>query len=123
MDHTRYTEVTEELRDLIAERLNVRARTFPKAVRKAGRMLPAPARNAARDLTEMEARLTHPKLATRTDPSLVLQAAEVIRSALSHHRPGALAAQRRSLLVAEIGFRALVIIGAGLALAQWQGPV
>lgn len=123
MDHARYTDITEELRHLMAERLSVRARTFPRAVRKAGRLLPAPARAAAQDLISIEARLANPKLAARTDPSQALRSAETIHAALTRHRPGARAGQRRSLLAAEIGFRALIVIGAGLAFVQWQGPV
>ncbi|MBL4627513.1 MAG: hypothetical protein JKY00_05650 [Roseicyclus sp.] len=123
MDHARYTDLTEELRGLIAERLSIRARTFPRAVRKAGRLLPAAARAAADDLISLETRLSHPKLAARTDPGQVLRAADTIRTALHRHRAGALAGQRRSLLAAEIGFRALLVIGAGLAFLQWQGSV
>ena len=123
MEYARYQAVTEELRGLLAERLSVRARTFPRAVRKAGRLLPAPARAAAQELISLEARLSHPKLAARTDPAQATRAAGIIRDSLSRHRPGARAGQRRSLLAAEIGFRALVVIVAGLAFVQWQGPV
>lgn len=122
MDHTRYTELTEELRGLMAERLSVRARTFPGAVRKAGHLLPAPARTAAQELISLDGRLGHPKLAAKTDPAQATRAAETIRRTLTKHRPGARAGQRRSLLAAEIGFRALVVIGAGLAFVQWHGP-
>ncbi|QXT40699.1 hypothetical protein [Gymnodinialimonas ceratoperidinii] len=114
--------MTEELRALMAERLSVRARSFPKAVRKAGRLLPAPARTAARELIALEPRLAHPKLAARTDPAQATRAANVIRNSLARRRPGARAGQRRSLLAAEIGFRALVVIGAGIAFVQWIGP-
>ncbi|OAN70770.1 hypothetical protein A8B78_04785 [Jannaschia sp. EhC01] len=123
MDHGQYQTLTEELRSLMAERLSVRARTFPRAVRRAGRLLPAPARTAAQELIALETRLSHPKLAARTDPAQATRAAETVRNALMRHRPGARAGQQRSLLAAEIGFRALVVIGAGLAFMQWQGPV
>ncbi len=123
MDHARYLDITEGLRQQMAERLNVRARSFPKAVRKAGRLLPPAARAAARELVDAEARLTHPKLAVRTDPSNLHAAADTISTALARHKPGARAAQRRSLLAAEIGFRALVVIAAGLLFLQWQSPV
>lgn len=122
MDHAQYQVVTEDLRGLIAERLSIRARTFPRAVRRAGRLLPAQARAAAQVLIALEPRLSHPKLAARTDPAQALCAAETLRLALTRHRPGARAAQQRSLLAAEIGFRALVVIGAALAFVQWQGP-
>lgn len=120
MDHADYTEMTEELRVLMAERLSVRARTFPKAVRKAGRLLPAKARAAAQDIIALEQRFSHPKLANRTDPAQATRAAAVVRTALTRHRPGARAGQQRSLLFAEIGFRALIVIGVGLAIIQLQ---
>lgn len=123
MDHARYIEVTDELRGLMAEHLSVHARSFPRAVRKAGRLLPAPARAAARDLIALETRLIHPKLAARTDPAVANRSADTIRSALARHRPGARTGQQRSLLAAEIGFRALVVIGASLAFVQWQGLI
>lgn len=121
MDQAGYRTVTEELRGLMAERLSVRARTFPRAVRKAGRLLPASARSAAQELIALETRMANPKLAARTDPAQAKRAADTIRNSLSRHRPGVRAAQRRSLLAAEIGFRALVVIGVGLAVAQWYG--
>jgi hypothetical protein len=123
MQQTAYTAMTEELRGLIAEHLGVRARTFPAAVRKAGRLLPASARTAAEELIELEARVAHPKLAARTDPGQAERAAATLRSVLGRRSVGNRAAQRRSLLAAEIGFRALVVIVAGLAFAQWQGLV
>ncbi|WP_224815875.1 hypothetical protein [Hasllibacter sp. MH4015] len=123
MDHARYIEVTDDLRDLIAERLSIRAKSFPRAVRKAGRLLPPNARAAADALIQLEPRVSHPKLAVRTDPAQVDHAAETIRTALSAHRPGARASRQRSLFMAEVGFRALVLIGAGLAFLQWHSPV
>ncbi len=122
MDHVQYSAMTEDLRALMAERLSIRARTFPKAVRKAGCLLPASARTAARDLIALDQRLSHPKLANRTDPAQATRAEATIRTALIRHRPGARAGQQRSLLFAEIGFRALIVIGAGLVLIQMQGP-
>ncbi|MBF9045367.1 hypothetical protein HKCCE4037_18670, partial [Rhodobacterales bacterium HKCCE4037] len=83
MDHATYTRITEDLRRQIDERLYVRARSFPGAVRKAGRLLPANARAAALDLVAMESRLTHPKLAARTDPATVHAAADTVRTALA----------------------------------------
>ncbi len=123
MDQERYFEITESLRQQMAERLSVKSRSFPGAVRKAGRLLPAQARTAAQELIDAEQRLSHPKLAARTDGAQIDRAAATIEAALSRHRPGARAAQRRSLLAAEIGFRALIVIVACLAFVQWQMPV
>ena len=118
-----FQAIKEELRGLLAERLSIRARTFPRAVSKAGRLLPASARAAAGELIALEARMAHPKLAALTDPGQAKRAAATIREALARHRPGARAGQQRSLLLAEIGFRALVVVGAGLAFLRWQGLV
>ncbi len=97
MDHVQYSAMTEDLRALMAERLSIRARTFPKAVRKAGCLLPASARTAARDLIALDQRLSHPKLANRTDPAKATQAATTIRAALNRHRPGSRAGWQRSM--------------------------
>lgn len=121
MNSARYTDLTEELRVLMDERLAVKAATFPAAVRKAGRLLPGPARAAARELIAMEQRLSHPKLAARTDPAQIEQAGHVMRTALNRRRAGARKGQQRSLLAAEIGFRLLLLVVAALALVQIIG--
>ena len=121
MDHLRFQTMQDELRGLIAERLGIRAPTFAKAVRKAGRLLPAPARSAAQTLITMEARLAHPKLAARTDPSQIEAAETTLRSALERHRPGAMRAWRRSLLVGEIAFKIAAVIVAILVFLRISG--
>ncbi|MEJ6389673.1 hypothetical protein [Gymnodinialimonas ulvae] len=123
MDHRTYATITDDLRQQMAERLSIRARSFPRAVRKAGRLMPANARAAAQDLIAAEARLSHPKLATRTDPAAIRAAADTVDAALRRYKPGTRAARRRSLLAAELGFRALAVIVAGLLFVQWQMPV
>ena len=120
MDHASYSLMTEDLRVMMAERLSIRAKTFPKAVRKAGRLLPANARAAAQELIALDHRLSHPKLAARTDPTLATRAETTVRTALNRHRPGARTGYQRSLLLAEIGFRAMVVIAVGLAIFQMQ---
>lgn len=112
----------EDLRAMITSRLSLRARSFERAVAKAGRLLPLKARDAAQDLIALKARLAHPRLAARTDFSRATEAARTIRTALARHRPGIRASQARTMLVAEVGFRVLVIVIAGLAVLQWQSP-
>lgn len=112
--------VKDELREMIAERLNVRARSFERAVHRAGRLLPAQARGAAAEIMAFEARLAHPKLAAKTDPALIERAAATIRAALARHRPGARAARDRSFMMAEIGFKLAALIGLGLVFLHWQ---
>ncbi|PWK60915.1 hypothetical protein [Roseicyclus mahoneyensis] len=120
MDKTALDALHEDLREALAARLNVRARSFQGAVRRAGRLLPAQARLAAAEMSALEARLAHPKLAARTDPALVVQAADRFRAALAGQRPGARAARDRSFLMAEIGFKLALLIGLGLAFLHWQ---
>jgi hypothetical protein len=112
--------IEDELRQLIAGRLGVRARSFQRAVRRAGRQLPAPARNAAAELGALRARMAHPRLAARTDPSLIGQAAQRFRRSLAGYSPGARVGKARALLMAEIGFRMAVLIALGLAFLHWQ---
>ncbi|NKX43403.1 hypothetical protein [Roseicyclus persicicus] len=120
MDHDALQALHEDLRQMIAARLNVRARSFHGAVRRAGRLLPAQARRAAAEMRSLEARLAHPKLAARTDPARIRLAADTIRASLSAYPPGQRAARDRSFLMAEIGFKVAVLIGLGLALLHWQ---
>jgi hypothetical protein len=120
MTRDRLDVITEELRGMFAARLNVRARSFERAVRRAGRMLPPQARQAAAELCAYEARLAHPKLASKTDPALIERAADTIRAALARHEPGAQAARDRSFLMAEIGFKLAALIGVGLVFLHWQ---
>lgn len=113
----------DDLRQMIAARLNVRARSFEVAVRRAGRLLPQEARSAAAAIRTFEARMAHPRLAARTDPTLFRRAADSFRSSLSGHRPGARAGRQRSLLLAEIGFRLALMIGLGLTFLYWRTSI
>jgi len=121
MQREELEKLKEELRVLLAERLNVRARSFGAAVRKAGRMLPAPARAAAAELQQLDARVSHPKLAARTDPQQARRAAGTVREALMRYRPGVIAARDRSYLMADIGVKLIILICLALAFAYWQG--
>lgn len=120
MDRPALEALHEELRQDIAVRLNIRGRSFRQAVRRAGRLLPADARKAAAEMDALEARLAHPRLAARTDPALITDAADRIRTSLSRYRPGARAERDRSFLLAEIGFKLALLIGLGLAFLHWQ---
>lgn len=120
MDRQTLDALHEGLRQDIATRLNVRGRDFHQAVRRAGRLLPRDARAAAAEMTALEARLAHPRLATRTDPALIAQAALRLRTSLSRHKPGARAARDRSFLMAEIGFKLAVLLALGLTVLHWQ---
>jgi hypothetical protein len=120
MDQHAIDALHEDLRQCIAERLNVRARSFHAAVRRAGRLMPPQARVAATEMAALEARLKHPKLAVRTDPAMIHRAADTIRTSLSTHKPGARAARDRSFLMAEIGFKLALLLALGLAFLHWQ---
>lgn len=120
MDREALDALHEDLRQAIAARLNVRARSFHGAVRRAGRLLPARARVAAAEMAALEARMANPKLAARTDPAMLRQAGDRFRGSLSRHQPGARAARDRSFLMADIGVKLAVLIGLGLAFLSWQ---
>jgi hypothetical protein len=120
MDQPAIDALHEDLRRDIAAHLNVRARSFHAAVRRAGRLLPPPARAAAAEMKAIEARLAHPKLAGKTDPAALYRAADTIRASLARHPRGARAARDRSFLLAEIGFKLAVLIALGLVFLQWQ---
>ncbi len=108
---------------LIADRLGIRARSFRAAVTRAGRLMPAPARQAAEQLFELEARIAHPKLANRTDPAAADEAAATIRLYLQNADAGKRKSRERAFLGAEIGFRIFVILGLVIAVLVWRGLV
>lgn len=116
-------EMMEEGRALIADRLGIRARSFAKAVRRAGRLLPAPARQAADYLLELERRLEHPKLAQKVDPAPAEHALATFKAQLRSIEPGKRQAQTRAILGAEIGFRIAVVLAVFIAVLVWRGIV
>jgi hypothetical protein len=120
MTHRALAARQEELRRLIADRLDIRARSFRGAVRKAGRLLPARARAAAADIEALETRMAHPKLAARTDPALIDDAAETFRQAMARHPAGARRAHARALLLAEIGSKLLILGALVLLVLHWR---
>jgi hypothetical protein len=120
MDKKALEALHEGLRQEMADRLNIRAQSFRQAVRRAGRLLPSDGRAAAAEMEALEARLAHPRLAARTDPALIAQAAGRVRASLSRHRPGLRAARDRSFLLAEIGFKIAVLLALGLTYLHWQ---
>jgi hypothetical protein len=118
-----YTTLTANLRTDMAARLGIRGRDFRRTVRRAEHLLPAGARDAAATLLEVEQRLDHPKLAQRTDPAVARSAAATLQSYLRQRPKGQRAAQRRAWLAAEIGFRAMVLLIAILAVLRWRGYI
>jgi hypothetical protein len=120
MNQKTRAQVKDELREMIAARLNVRARSFDAAVNRAGRLLPQQARSAAAEIRALEARMAHPRLAARTDPALFQHAADSFRLSLSAYPPGERAGRQRALLLAEIGFKIAVVMALGLAFLYWQ---
>lgn len=121
MTRDQLTDLTEELRGLIHERLGIRARTFRRAVARAGRLLPAPARAAARVLYDHEQRLANPRLAARTDPAVARQAADTIRRHLVTLPAGQRRARARAGLASEIGFRIFAVIVLVILVLVWRG--
>ncbi|WJY23114.1 hypothetical protein QTA57_08610 [Fontisubflavum oceani] len=104
MTPDRLHDMMEEGRALIAERLGIRARSFAKAVRHAGRLLPAQARQAADYLLELERRLEHPKLAQKVDPAPAEHALATFKAQLRSIEPGKRQAQTRAILGARSAF-------------------
>ncbi len=121
MTPEQYTALTDPLRATISARLGVRGRSFRTTVLRAGRLLPAPARDAAASLLALEQRLDNPKLAHRTDPAIARSAAQTVQAYLSHRPEGLRTARRRALLAAELGFRGMVLLVAILTVLRWRG--
>ena len=77
-----YAEMTGSLRDAMRARLGVRGKSLRAALRRGGRMLPAPARAAGQRIVQAEDLVTHPKLRRLVDGVALRADAAEMRAAL-----------------------------------------
>ncbi|RMA43866.1 hypothetical protein D9R08_02775 [Rhodophyticola porphyridii] len=123
MTPEQFQDITDAARAQIEERLGIRARSFRRAVERAGRLLPAGARQAASSLLEIEARMRNPKLASRVDPSVAREALTRFSAQMRGIEPGKRQAMDRAVFWAEIGFRAAVFLALLIGFLVWRGYI
>lgn len=117
------TQEAEEIRELIEARLRVRAPTLPRAVQKAGRLLPRRARKDAAYLVRATEMSLHPKLQHQLDPERVQSAYTALKLHLESIDPDQRRITRILSVLGAISFNLLLIAAALIALLIWRGYV
>jgi hypothetical protein len=113
----------DALRELFEKHLGVKAPTFERAVKRAGRRLPRGLRQQAARIVEAEAFSAHPKLAPRVDRAAFDRAA---RDLSLYLKSIDLAQQRKDRwlnLLAGVAFNMLIVLALFLAWLWWQNSV
>ncbi len=113
----------DALRALFEKHLGVKAATFERAVKRAGRRLPRSLRQQAALIVEAEGYSAHPKLAHRVDRAAFDRAAR----ALSHYLKSLDLAQQRKdwwlNMLAGLAFKMLIVLAVFLAWLWWQNSI
>ena len=114
---------TDELRDLLREKLGLSARTLEAQIGKAGRLLPRAVRRDARLVAEARARLQNPRLARMVDVAAAEAAQTRVRDFLKEIDPGERRKTRLIGILAVIAFNVLVVSALLIAILRWRGIV
>ena len=118
-----YAEMTGNLRDAMRARLGVRGKSLRAALRRGGRMVPAPARAAGQRIVQAEVFVTHPKLRRLVDNVALRADAADMRAALGQIDPKD---RRRGALLGVAGglvFNLLLAVAALLMFLVWRGYI
>lgn len=102
-------------------KMGVRARTLPRAMKRAGRRLPRSAHTAAAVITTAKMQCGHPKLAMMIDETSVQTAQQVLLTSLSRIDPKQ---RRKDAILSMLGAQAFNLIGVGVLVVGvllWRG--
>lgn len=102
-------------------KLGVRARTLPKAMKRAGRRLPREAHRAAEVLIQARSHMQHPKLARMVDETSMVSAQAVLERHLDQIDPKE---RRKDFVLSMLGAQALNVLGVAalvIGLLKWRG--
>ena len=115
------SDKAEDIRRLLEERLGIKGKTLPDAIRKAGRTLPRWARRAGQELCDAAGREDHPKLSRLTDQASVDRAHADLTTYLEGIDPKErrVTSVVRHLSVAAVNI--LIFIVLFLVVLSWRG--
>ncbi|MFK7764297.1 MAG: hypothetical protein AB8B62_13630 [Roseobacter sp.] len=122
-DSIQVSQKTEDLRLKLEKHLGVKAASFSKAVRRAGRALPGRLRKQAHVLIKAEEMAAHPKLARRIDNGAVQTAFRDINLYLDAQD---LSEQRKTRLLnlaAGIALNLLIVGALAVIVLRWRGVI
>lgn len=123
IDRVAFQEEIDGAREKLRHRLGARGKTLARALRRAGRSLPKPARQAGARLVMMQGMAENPRLRRLLDPSEV----DAALAELNTHLDAVNVAERRKDRL--LGFAGgvvfnLMLLGALIvALLRWRGIV
>ncbi len=120
MDHTARVD---DIRVLIEERLQIRARTLDHQLRKAGRLLPKTVQRDAHYLAQAGLLTQNPKLARMIDAAKAERAYANVTAYLKSIEPGARRKDAVLRTTALIALNLLLISGTVICYLWWQGYV
>jgi hypothetical protein len=115
--------LSERLTQLMREKMDIRADSFPAALRRAGRRLPPALRREGQVIRIALEQVQHPRLARIADGAGAARAARRIEAYLAQLDPAADRARRRIFLAADVAFRIAVVLALFITVLIWRGLV
>lgn len=110
----------DEVRNLIEERLKIKAHTLEKALSKAGRLLPKWAQREGTYLVHAQHYLGHPKLRLMIDEAKVTKAHRALVDHLKTIDPKERRKTRILSLLGAVSFNILFVIAAFITYLWWR---
>ena len=114
---------SEQLADLIEDRLGIRGRGLKAKLRRAGRLMPRWVRREAERLVDAQTLLDHPKLMKQADPAALETAYRRVETWLKTVNP---AERRKDRILGFLAVNAanlLIVAGLFVAYLVWAGHV
>lgn len=120
-DPNELTRLAERLTALMRDKLEVKAESFPAALRRAGGRLPRRLRREGAVIVATLDQVRSPRLSRIADGEGAARAARRIEAYLSRLDPAADRARARAFFWANIAFRIVVVIALLMAVLVWRG--
>ena len=114
---------TETLRELMAKHLGVKAKSFERACKRAGRRIPRPLRKPAARLTDALQMAQNPKLQRYLDARALDADYQALHAWLSEKDHAEERKTRRLNLLALVALQLLLIAGVLVAFLNWRGLI
>lgn len=120
-DPNELARLAERLTALMREKLEVKAETFPAALRRSGRRLPRGLRREGAVIVAALEKVQNPRLARIADGAGAARAARRLERYLNGLDPQADRARQRAYFRAGVAFRIAIVIALLIAFLVWQG--
>jgi len=115
------TDWEQALLALFETRLGIKAETLARALKKAGRRLPARQRQNGQRIAEALKRADHPRLAMQNDPRELARAHEELTTHLEAIDRREMQIRSALRLTATIAFNLIAVVAAVIVILRWRG--